>query len=62
MSFSRVSQKGNGTMRILTRVREAFNRWLEKLAASNKDQFGSGRPDCCQMNRTPPRPKAGKRQ
>jgi hypothetical protein len=46
-------------MKAFTRVRKAFNRWLEKLAESNKEQFGSDRPDCCQMNRQHPRTNAG---
>jgi hypothetical protein len=46
-------------MRAFTRVREAFNRWLRKLAESNREQFGSDRPDCCQMNRLLPKTKGG---
>ncbi|MPM10330.1 hypothetical protein SDC9_56659 [bioreactor metagenome] len=33
------------------RIKEALKRYLEQLGTSNKELFGSGRPDCCTLNK-----------
>jgi len=38
-------------MSLWKRIKEAFKRYLERLGASNKELFGSGRPDCCTLNK-----------
>ncbi len=37
-------------MSILKRIKESFNRFLERSAKANKESYGSGVPDCCKMN------------
>ena len=32
---------------------EKIKKWLDKLAAANKESFGTGRMDCCELNRKP---------
>ena len=38
-------------MSIWKRIKAAANRYLERMAKSNKEFFGDGRPDCCKLNR-----------
>lgn len=33
------------------RVKKAFSRGIEKLAESNRKEFGRTAPDCCDRNR-----------
>ena len=44
-------------MRVWQAVRTAVNRWLQKLAKSNREQFDGAAPDCC---RTKSRMQGGK--
>lgn len=30
--------------------KEKIKKWLEKIAKENKEQFGQGRLDCCNLN------------
>lgn len=32
-------------------MKKAINRWLEKLAKANKDNFGTERLDCCELGK-----------
>jgi len=34
------------------KIKRAINKFLEDLAKENKETFGSGRMDCCDLNRT----------
>lgn len=34
------------------RIKEAINRFLENIAKENKELYGSGRMDCCNLNKT----------
>lgn len=34
------------------RIKEAFNRFLEDLAKENQKSFGTGKMDCCNLNRS----------
>lgn len=38
-------------MSIWKRLKNAFNRYLERLGKEKQEMFGSGRPDCCSLNR-----------
>jgi hypothetical protein len=38
-------------MTIWKRIKKAFDRYLENLAEENKKTFGTGRMDCCNLNR-----------
>ena len=38
-------------MSLWKRIKQALERYLERLGASNKEMFGSGRPDCCTQNK-----------
>lgn len=33
-------------------IRRAINKFLEDLAKENKELYGSGRLDCCNLNKT----------
>lgn len=37
-------------MALLTKMKKAINRWLENIAEENKQIFGEGKLDCCQLN------------
>lgn len=41
-------------MSLWKRIKEAVNRYLERMARENQEMFGDGRPDCCSMNRRKP--------
>ena len=43
-------------MSILSRIKRAINRYLERLARENQEQFG-GALDCCKLNRQIPNKK-----
>lgn len=43
--------KGGGVMSIWKRIKNGVSRYLERLAKENQEMFGSGRPDCCALNR-----------
>jgi hypothetical protein len=34
------------------RIKSAINKFLEDLAKENKQSFGSGRMDCCNLNKS----------
>ena len=34
------------------RIKTAINRYLESLAKENKELYGTGRMDCCNLNKT----------
>lgn len=34
-------------------MKKMIKNWLKKLEAANKESFGSGRLDCCELNRKP---------
>lgn len=34
------------------KIKKAVNKFLENLAKENKEIYGSGRMDCCNLNRT----------
>lgn len=38
-------------MNIRKRILEAFSHYLARVAKENQEMFGSGRPDCCSLNR-----------
>ncbi len=38
-------------MYLMRRIREALKDYLKNLAEENKKSFGSGRMDCCDINR-----------
>jgi hypothetical protein len=38
-------------MSLFKRIKAAWNRYLENLAEENKKSFGSGKLDCCQLNK-----------
>lgn len=38
-------------MTIWKRIKDAFNRYLERLGKENQEMFGNERPDCCTLNR-----------
>lgn len=38
-------------MSIWQKIKQAFRRYLERLEKENRETFGSGRPDCCSLNR-----------
>lgn len=38
-------------MSIWKQVKDAFHRYLDRLGKENEELFGSGRPDCCALNR-----------
>ena len=33
------------------RIKDSFNRYLERMAEENRKEFGNGVPDCCKVNR-----------
>lgn len=33
------------------KIKQAINRYLEELAKENQKSFGSGRMDCCNLNK-----------
>ena len=35
---------------LLQRIKDKWNRYLEKLAATNEKLYGNGRLDCCDMH------------
>jgi hypothetical protein len=34
------------------KIKSAINRYLEALAKENKELYGNGRMDCCNLNKT----------
>lgn len=38
-------------MSIWKQLKNAFSRYLKRLGKENQELFGSGRPDCCTLNR-----------
>ncbi|WOC32713.1 MULTISPECIES: LDCC motif putative metal-binding protein [Caproicibacterium] len=32
-------------------MKNAWKRWLNRMAKANQQAYGSGVPDCCKMNR-----------
>lgn len=34
-------------------MKKLIKKWLEKLAENNKESFGSGPLDCCQLGKKP---------
>jgi hypothetical protein len=38
-------------MKILKRIKAAWARYLEEMAEENKKSFGTGKLDCCQLNK-----------
>lgn len=34
-------------------MKEKIKKWLDKLASANQETFGTGRMDCCELNRKP---------
>lgn len=38
-------------MSIWKRIKNSVHRYLETMAEENKKSFGSGRLDCCQLNK-----------
>ena len=34
------------------KIKRAINKFLEDLAKENKELYGSGRVDCCNLNKT----------
>lgn len=38
-------------MTITKRIKGALSRYFERLGRENRALFGSGRPDCCTLNR-----------
>lgn len=38
-------------MSVRGRIKSAFSRYLARLQKENQEMFGSGRPDCCSLNR-----------
>jgi hypothetical protein len=38
-------------MTLWKRIKAAWNRYLEDMAKENKNTFGSGKLDCCDLNR-----------
>lgn len=34
------------------KIKDAINKFLEDLAKENKELYGSGRLDCCNLNKT----------
>ena len=38
-------------MSVRGRIKGAFSRYLARLQKENQEMFGSGRPDCCSLNR-----------
>lgn len=41
---------------MLKKIKKAINKYLEDLAKENKKLYGSGRMDCCDLNRTKEKP------
>jgi hypothetical protein len=37
--------------KISTSFKEKWNAYLKRLAESNKQLYGSGKPDCCDINK-----------
>jgi hypothetical protein len=37
-------------MSLWKRIKQAINNYLERVSAENKEMFGSGRLDCCNLN------------
>lgn len=50
-------------MSIREQLKDAFQRYLDRLSKENQALFGSGRPDCCTLNKKkgpqPPTKKDG---
>lgn len=40
-------------MSILRKIKIAFHNWCLKMEKANRETLGSGRLDCCKLNRTP---------
>lgn len=41
-------------------MKEKIKKWLDKLASANQETFGTGRMDCCELNRKPAPVQKGK--
>lgn len=41
-------------------MKKTIKKWLERLAEANEQSFGSGRLDCCNLNRETTNPKVNK--
>lgn len=41
-------------------MKEKIKKWLDKLSSANQETFGTGRMDCCELNRKPAPVKKGK--
>lgn len=54
---------GGSAMSIREQLKDAFQRYLDRLSKENQALFGSGRPDCCTLNKKkgpqPPTKKDG---
>ncbi len=37
---------------MLKKIKNVINKFFEELAKENKELYGSGRLDCCDLNRT----------
>lgn len=40
-----------GGISMFKRIKEAINKFLEDLAKENKELYGNGRMDCCNLNK-----------
>ncbi len=38
-------------MKITDKIKKSYNKYIEKLAKINKDEFGKGGLDCCELNK-----------
>jgi len=41
-----------GGKSMFKKIKRAINKFLEDLAKENKELYGSGRVDCCNLNKT----------
>lgn len=47
-------------MNLWQRIKQAFMKYLADLEKENQKAFGSGAPDCCNLNRQAGKHQAGK--
>lgn len=38
-------------MKLWDRIKKSYQNYLARLEKENKELFGSGKPDCCTLNR-----------
>lgn len=38
-------------LKIFDKIKKAINKFLENLAKENKESFGDGKLDCCDLNK-----------